>query len=48
MAAINSALVCLVPEAEALVGAWRERHDPAAANGHACPCHAAVPVQAAR
>jgi 2'-5' RNA ligase len=34
---IESALVFLVPEAEALVGPFRERHDPAAAAG--MPAH---------
>jgi 2'-5' RNA ligase len=33
----ESALVCLVPEAEALVGPWRDRHDPSAATG--MPAH---------
>jgi 2'-5' RNA ligase len=35
--AIESALVFLVPEAEALVGPFRDRHDPAAAAG--MPAH---------
>jgi hypothetical protein len=35
--AIESALVFLVPEAEALVGRFRDRHDPAAAAG--MPAH---------
>jgi 2'-5' RNA ligase superfamily len=35
--AIESALVFLVPEAEALVGPFRERHDPSAAAG--MPAH---------
>jgi 2'-5' RNA ligase len=37
MSAIGSALVFLVPEAEVLVGPFRERHDPAAAEG--MPAH---------
>ena len=36
----DSALVILVPEADAIVGRWRERHDPSAEEG--MPAHITV------